>query len=267
MRVVLFLWLLVGGVVRAQSPTIGEIQARTDPATFKLAFHFVATADSSNFSASERAGNNELLRAAALIPRVVGEMNKRFANAVVDTPDADARIRFRLVNGEEVLESVYFYGPGERPRMLPEAMNVIFQPYGRGRAPTASTDGAGSNRVRVYDQLAKYQAGGNDYWSVARAINHEIGHTQNLDHTFKCDNPCGGVDIDVRSECHGECATNNSGSVGSVNCYGASDRELMMGYGSQVYLTVCETEQLWTYLLSHRQPWVDYGYAPGAAPW
>lgn len=253
---------------RGQAPTIGEIQSRTAPATFRVAFHFVGAADSSNF-VLEGKPERELLRADVFVGYLLREMNERYATAVIGGTQQDSRIRFAPVNGrEDVKRSIFLYGHDERPRYLPDAMNIVFTHYGsRGKSPDGSTDGAGSNRIRIYNRLERIKGGEAQWWSIARVIDHEIGHTQGLDHTFKCDNPCGGIDIDVRAECYGECATNNSGSVGKTNCYGSSKRELMMGYGSQVYLTVCETELMWKYLLAHRQPWVDYGMEVGAAPW
>lgn len=263
------LWLSTG--IDAQRPArIGELQ-QLSPATFRLAFHFVAGRDGNNFTPTDSLpGGNELLRAEVFIGYLLREMNKRFAGAVLNAPSTDTRIRFVPVNGEEqLLASSYFYAHDERVKFLPDAMNIVFTDYRgrRGKAPSGSTNGAGSNRVSIYGLLPRFLSGNNDWWNVARNILHEIGHTQGLNHTFHCDNPCDGIDLVVRDECYGKCATNNAGSVGSTNCYGSSKRELIMGYGSQVYLTACETEQLWKYLLAHPQPWVDMPLVVGAAPW
>ena len=259
----------IASVMEAQRTALAEIQSRSAPATFRAAFHFVAKADSSNFVEAGTITTNPLLQTDVLINYLLKEMNDRFRTAVLDAPSRDTRVRIEPVGGRADLRvSTYFYGPGERVAGLPGALNIIFMPYNRrGKSPTAATDGAGSNRIYVFNLLDQYTGGGNDWWSVGRSLIHEIGHTQGLDHTFKCDNPCDGVDLTVREECYGECATNNAGSVGSTNCYGSSKRELIMGYGSQVYLTACETEQWWKYLLAHRQPWVDYGLKTGPAPW
>ncbi len=226
--------------------------------TVRLAFHFVALPDGRNFAPES---NVEKLRAASFLYYVLGEMNTRMRVAVLDFPPSqDTRLRFALVNGpEDPLASCFFYGNRDKVVPLEGAMNVVMTDYrGRGRAPDGSITGVGSNRITIYNRLQDYLAGSQDTWTVARLINHEFGHTQGLDHSFKCDNPCAGIDLEPKEECFGVCTTNNAGSTAGTNCYGGSPRALMMGYGTQLSLTVCETEQLLNHLLNHPRAYVDF---------
>ncbi len=226
--------------------------------TVRLAFHFVALPDGRNFAPEAEL---EKLRAATFLYYVLGEMNTRMRVAVLDYPPSrDTRLRFALVNGpQEPLASCFFYGNRDKVVPLDGAMNVVFTDYrGRGKAPDGAITGTGSNRITVYNRLQTYLAGSQDTWTVARLINHEFGHTQGLDHSFKCDNPCAGIDLEPREECFGVCTTNNAGSTAGTNCYGGSERALMMGYGTQLSLTVCETEQLLNYLLNHPRPYINF---------
>ncbi|MBB4078478.1 hypothetical protein GGR28_001091 [Lewinella aquimaris] len=266
-----WLWPVAG----QRTYDIHELQALS-PATFRLAFHFVGLEDGRNFTGDPddpvlaAHGNNEKLRADVLMRYLLNEMNFRFRTALLDfAPSRDARIRFALVNGaEEPLRSAFFYRHGERVRTLDDAMNIIFTRYpGPGKAPDASVPGVGSNRIHVYNRLPGFLKGSHDTWTIARIINHELGHTQGLDHTFNCNNPCAGIDLEPEDECFGACTTNNNGSAAGTNCYGGSGRDLMMGYGSQLHLTVCETEQLWNYMLRHPRPWVELPFVGAPAPW
>jgi hypothetical protein len=230
--------------------------------TVRVAFHFVAdTADrnfvthtgDSLFLAHDR---HEKLRADVFMYYILREMNGRMATAVLDyEPSRDARIRFERVYRERpALESAFFYRQNERPRLVDSALNLVFRPNLRTRAPTAQT-GYGSNRIDVFNVLRTYLRGSHDTWSVARTINHEFGHTQGLRHSFNCGNPCDGIDLAVAEECGGECVPNDSRN-GESNCYGRSPRDLMMGYGTQLHLTVCELEHLWGGMLRRPRPYL-----------
>ncbi len=237
--------------------TVDEWQ-RMPVVTVRLAFHFVALADGRNFAPEAEI---EKLRAATFMYYVLEEMNQRMRLALLDySPSRDLRIRFALVNGpDNARASAFFYDHDAPVKPLDAALNVILTDYrGRGNPPDGSISGAGSNRITIYNRLQTYLSGSQDTWTVARVINHEFGHTQGLDHSFKCDNPCAGIDLEPQEECYGECTTNNSGSAAGTNCFGGSPRALMMGYGTQLNLTVCETEQLWNYLLNHPRPYLSF---------
>ena len=235
--------------------TIDDIQELPDT-TFRLAFHFVGLPDGRNFvvdpadSLLAAHGDNEKLRADVLMGYLLRELNYRYRTALLDYPDSrDTKLRFAYAAGpERPLESAYFYAHGERPRRVPGAFNVILTTYrGRGK-PNGATTGVGSDQIFLYNNLQSYLAGSVDTWTPARILAHEIGHALSLDHTFKCDNPCAGQGFDPAEECFGNCVGDNYGS-GPVNCFGGSQRELMMGYGTQLYLTTCEVERIWNYLL------------------
>ncbi len=241
--------------MRGMAQSIGmDSILRSPPITVRLAFHFVADTAGRNFVSDRQDslllahGGHEKLLADVFMYYVLGEMNKRMRLAVLDVPETrDTRIRFALVNGKDYLRSAYFYGNGERPRMIDSALNLVFRPNLRKGAPTAQT-GYHSNRIDVFNVLRTYLGGSHDTWSVARTINHEFGHTQGLKHSFNCSNPCDGAGLLVADECGGECVSNDSRN-GESNCYGRSPRDLMMGYGTQLHLTVCELEWLWTAML------------------
>ncbi len=238
--------------------TIHDIQQLPDT-TFRVAFHFVALPDGRNFVSDPADtllaahGNNEKLRADVLMGYLLRELNGRYKTALLDYPGSrDTKIRFTLAGGREhPLGSAYFYRHDERPVPVPGAFNVIFTAH-RGRTDGA-TNGVGSRTIYIYNRLQAYLKGSVDTWTPARTIGHEIGHAFGLDHTFKCDNPCAGQGFDPLEECHGDCVNNNSGS-GQINCYGGSQRELMMGYGSQLFLTPCEVETIWNHLLPAPRP-------------
>ena len=262
--VIFFLCIGTGWWLPAQDPastawlSMVEIQSLPDT-TLPLAFHFVALPDGRNFvldpqdSLLAAHGNNEKLRANILVYYLLGELNRVFSSGMLDYPASkDTKIRFATYAGSEHdPPGIQLYGYGEQVSMVPEAYNVIFR-YRPGKSPDGSTGGTGSRRIVVYNLLQQYLAGANDTWTPARNIGHEIGHALGLDHTFHCDNPCAGQGFDPHEECYGECVDHNFGS-GRVSCYGSSDRQLLMAYGSQVHLTVCEVERMWNYLLASKR--------------
>ena len=237
--------------------SMDEIQSLPDT-TLPLAFHFMALPDGRNFVLDPQDtllaahGNNEKLRANVLVYYLLGELNRIFRDGMLDyAPSKDSKIRFALYrDSASRLTGIQFYAYKEPVRMVPEAYNIIFR-YRPGKSPDGATGGTGSRRIMVYNVLQQYLAGSNDTWTVARNIGHEIGHALSLDHTFNCANPCAGQGFDPLEECYGECVDHNFGS-GPVNCFGSSDRQLLMAYGAQVHLTVCEVERMWNYLLQHR---------------
>lgn len=240
---------------------------RLPTVTFALAFHFVALDDGTNFVTDPQDSlllahdGHEKLRADVLMGYLIRELNGRFRTALLDMPATkDTRIRFAYLNGaEQPLCSAYFYGSQDRIAYREDALNIVFTRYRGQRAPSGSTPGVGSNSVYVYNQLQNYLRGSHDTWTVARVIAHEFGHSRGLDHTFKCDNPCNGVDLVATDECFGKCTTNNNGSTtAGVNCFGGSARKLIMAYGAQVHLTPCETELLWNYLIEHPAAYQTY---------
>ena len=260
LRATLCLCLLGGGTAVAQSAggaplTIDSIQQLPDT-TLRLAFHFVALPDGTNFVTDRRDslllahGGHEKLRADVLIYYLLKELNDRFRKGMLDYPPSrDTKIRFaQAKNPEDSVAGAYFYAHGERPKLSPDVFNVIFQYHPGKNAPDGSTGGTGSRTIRIYNVLQRYLQGSHDTWSVARNIGHEIGHALSLDHTFKCDNPCAGRGFDPLEECYGDCVEHNHGSD-KINCFGGSPRELIMGYGSQVYFTVCEVERMWEFLM------------------
>ncbi|WP_420460944.1 M12 family metallo-peptidase [Neolewinella sp.] len=255
----------------AQTPermTVEDLP-RLPEVTYAVAFHFVALEDGTNFVTDPQDslvlahGGHEKLRADVLMYYLLREINGRFRSGLLDYPGTkDTKIRFAYLNGrDEPLRSAFFYTARQPIAYQKDALNIVFTAYrGRSSSPSGSTPGVGSNRIIVYNQLQRYLRGSHDTWTPARVIAHEFGHTRGLDHTFKCDNPCNGIDLVALDECYGKCATNNSGSTtAGVNCHGGSARELMMAYGSQVYLTVCETELLWNYLLAHPAAYQRFG--------
>ncbi|PPK85801.1 pregnancy-associated plasma protein-A [Neolewinella xylanilytica] len=262
LRAFVIIWLawLLGGALPGQSagsePLPIEVIQQLPDTTLRLAFHFEALPDGRNFVTDPNDslliahGNNEKLRADILIYYVLQELNHRFRTGMVDyAPSRDTKIRFALVETlDSGIRGASFYAHGERPVHVPGAFNVIFRYHPGPRAPNGSTGGVGSTTIYIYNALQTYLAGSQDTWSLARNIGHEIGHALSLDHTFKCDNPCAGQGFDPLEECYGDCVPHNHGSD-KINCFGGSSRELMMGYGSQVYLTVCEVERMWGWLL------------------
>lgn len=263
----LLLFCLVGQArVPAQSGTpapkltIGEIHSLPDT-TFPLFFHFVALPDGRNFVADTTDslflahGRHEKLRADVLMYYMLRELNHRFRTALLDYPPSrDTKIRFGYAHPEAPpLESARFYRFGEPVRSVPGTFNIVFTSRAGSSRTDGATTGTGSHTVYVYNRLQTYLAGSHDTWTVARLIGHEIGHALSLDHTFKCDNPCAGQGFDPLEECFGECTPHNSGN-GRQNCFGGSSRDLMMGYGSQLHLTICEVEQIWNYLLGDGPP-------------
>ncbi|WP_116125014.1 M43 family zinc metalloprotease [Lewinella sp. IMCC34183] len=258
LRFLVFLVLLLAfpgwGGAQSGKParlTIDDIQALPDT-TFGVVFHFVALPDGRNYVADARDsllathGNNEVLRADVLMWYLIREVNKRFRTGVIDYPPSkDTKLRFVYANGPDPLASAYFYAHGERLRPVAGAFNVILVDH--PGTTNASTRGKGSRTIYLYNTLPDYLRGSNNTWDPARTLAHEIGHALSLDHTFKCDNPCAGRGFDPYEECFGECVNHNSGS-GEVSCFGGSDRELLMGYGSQLFLTPCEVEQIWDHL-------------------
>ena len=235
--------------------------------TFPVVFHFVARADGLNFAQTTQDSlllahdGHEKLRAEIFMYYVLRELNGRFSSALLDAPTKDTRIRFVYrYPDRKPLRGARFYGYRDPVNYVADALNIVITPYrGRGSAPSGSTPGTGSNRIFIYNILERYLRGSHDTWMPARIIAHEFGHTCGLDHTFKCDNPCAGVDLFPEQECYGRCTTNNTGSTSAgVNCHGGSARELIMAYGSQVHLTRCELEQLWNYLITHPAPYQHF---------
>ncbi len=226
---------------------------------YKLAFHFEANPAGENFTCNPEDSLvqvNSLLYASNYVYYVVWKMNETLEKALlIDGNETDANIRFGLVN-EDWCASSYFYANGERPTLLKNAFNVVCSWDSPTDGLLAATN-YGSNTVYVRNVINNLLKGeeesDNNFWDVARVILHEFGHTNSLKHSFNCKNPCGGVDIDVKAECNGNCYPTDSRSKG---CFGGfSKRRLIMAYGIQLHFTPCETEQLWNYLLNNPRPY------------
>lgn len=223
---------------------------------FKLAFHFKAKSNGQNFTCDPNdpiVNLNWHFYAPNYVNRVVSELNDRMSEGlVINGTHFDMDVRFSLQNGGDCGPGIFIYGPSESISPIADAINIHFlnDPQDPGIRGWTSF---GVNNIYVENVMDQALQGSVKWWEHARLINHEFGHTRHLHHTFYCDNPCNGIDIDADDECYGTCKTQpNTGN----GCFGSST--LTMGYGPQLYFTKCEYEQLWNYILNNDRPYQSF---------
>jgi hypothetical protein len=133
----------------------------------------------------------------------------------------------------------------------------------------------------VLDPPSDCLSAAGNMWAYVSTVVHELGHMLNLNHTFTCNNPCHGIaynfyapacyDERCQVSClpnsmpqpHCNCVGNNSDSAcndGGQPCSGAS--RMLMGYGSQSYLSTCEMEGMWSSFLNKNQDFIDICSSP-----
>jgi hypothetical protein len=110
-----------------------------------------------------------------------------------------------------------------------------------------------------------YDTDSNFGWMV-RTINHELGHSLNLNHSSWCDNQCKNVDIDPELECDPNCpslATCDNWNPGNVICPGSNTPvsictwgtgNNMMSQGFNLFcLTPCQWEAAYNYVATRKR--------------
>ena len=219
---------------------------------FRVAFHFRANNSGQNFTCNINdpiVNQNVFLHAPTLVNSVIGQMNLRMSNALLQNGSNgnDTNIRFELSSDGDC-EGIFIYENNESFIPIQDAVNIFIEDTNnpldliiRGFAFLGQRD------INSRNWLKNFLNGSNNWWDLGRHLNHEFGHTMNLNHAFCCDNVCGGIDIVPDDNCCAGCLQScNSGN----GCSGCSPDELMMAYGSQLNVTECELSEMWKHILS-----------------
>ncbi|TVQ42833.1 MAG: T9SS C-terminal target domain-containing protein [Saprospirales bacterium] len=242
------------------------------PVHYKLAFHLKARPDGYNFTCDPndplldidlpRPENAKYFYAPLTIGKIVAEMNKRMwdekmegrGGVIMPGGNQPMNISFSLAEGGDCGPGIFLYEHGETFQTVPDAMNVFFVHRNVSYAGWADFPGQNFYLNNVLTDLF-----GPEYfpwWRKGRLSNHEFGHTRRLRHSFHCNNPCNGVDLDADAECYGSCC---GGGGSGCACWGGSQQSLTMAYGESIYnFTVCEYEQLWNYIINNPSAYQDF---------
>ena len=207
--------------------SVDEI-VRLPIATVKVAFHFVGNRAGRNFTNNPNdpiVDDNWHWYAGNTLYLVMREMNKITSSALIGYNSSDTRIRFAYVNGSSS-NSSYFYSHGQSINYRSDAMNIVFK-----ASPYSGYTNYGANWVVVSGLLESVIADENEWWTAGRTAVHEFLHTKYMQHGFNCNNPCDGVDINVRVECGGTCYPDDSGG----ECYGRSTSGLDQQFSLSVF--------------------------------
>lgn len=229
-----------------------------------VVFHFVSDNSGNNFLPGPLASNpwetdKNFGSYNAFVLMV--EANRYLSNMVRDNlapnpsnPDMlrDSKIRFKYKYPDLSELNFKFYSNSNQIILESDAMNIVISgtvvgSNGQYNVRGSASHGSG-NRITL-ENFAKLQLDINPnssiHYQYATNAIHEFGHLMSLDHTFNCTNRCSGVAFNfppnVKEECCGNCNHNNSNSG---SCFGCSP--MVMGYGSQYILSVCELEAIWT---------------------
>lgn len=232
--------------------------------TFDLAFHFFALSNGDNFTCDPNdpiinSNNSPQIFAPLYMQNILDQMNARMANGLLtdDGQTHDTKIRFRFV-GPDACSSASFYSANETVSLNSNAMNIIMN--NNGNTTIHGYTFWNANRVYILNTLQYYLNISNppNTHDIARLINHEFLHTRSLNHTHYCNNPCNGISFELVNgqnvECCGTCYNHN----GPAACWGCNDRQLVMGPGSQLYLTPCELKEAWNYILETSPSYQTY---------
>lgn len=140
--------------------------------------------------------------------------------------------------------------------------------------PLSFTDGF-CTLLNAFNNLFYNDPPFQSYWNYARNLMHEAGHALGgLCHSFYCDNPCDGIDLDVEFECNstppGNCF-NSCGAGPGDNCDNwTSGSTNMMGYNALAYsMTPCQWEPIFTRLAILQPNYIslcDPDYNPNPEP-
>ncbi|MEM8585548.1 MAG: hypothetical protein AAGF87_14810, partial [Bacteroidota bacterium] len=224
----------------------------------KLAFHFEEDQFGNNFTCDPNdpiISQNWFLYAPNLVNAILDQMNLRMSEGLLlDGDNGDMGIRFSAVDGGDCGSGIFLYEEGESFLDVDNAMDIRFvnlpDDPGQGGWTTF-----GGQTIWIRNVLEVFLGGGNNFWDLARTLNHEFGHTRNLNHSFFCGNPCNGIDMDSDAECCGTCVPQPFTGSG---CFGCTEDNLTMGYGTQLNFTECELLEIWTYMINNPEPFQHF---------
>jgi hypothetical protein len=161
--------------------------------------------------------------------------------------DSNIRFKFRYYDYSD--QNFRFYSNTEPIVNVPDALNIKVSGSYSGNGWGGTANLSLGNEITL-NNFAKLQLdifpNISQHYKFATVAIHEFGHLMTLNHTFHCSNRCSGVAFNfppnTKQECCGIC---KNGDGAAPECF-SNCSPMVMGYGSQYILSVCELEAIWT---------------------